>query len=146
MLFLSEARIALMPCVSYKGNQVENVPAGAQSPNLVRRKRGVSSTAKVTAASSGPCPQASSVPASRHACQVPWGLSTLTASRSSRQLSAGWPSAPGGLGTTSSPLPHLQGQLCSLLSSTAATSQPSNMKHLKNVTGAPTWLGEAMRP
>lgn len=124
VLFLSEARIVPYAMRSYKGNQVRECSSRAESPTPVRRKRGVSSTAKVTAASSGPCPQASSVPASRACfCQVPWGLSTATALTKLSPAQRWVAKCPRGLGTTSSPLPSPAGQPGSLLSSTAATSQ-----------------------
>ena len=124
VLFLSEARIVPYATSSHKGNQVRECSSRAQSPAPVRRKRGVSSTAKAMAASSGPCAQASSVPASWACfCQVPWGLSMAAALTKLSPAQSWVAERPRGLGTASSPLPSPAGQPGSLLSSTAATSQ-----------------------
>ena len=107
----------------------------------------MSSTATVTAASSDPPPQASSILASwAFFCQVPWGLSMAAALTKLSPARSWVAECPRGLGTASSHLsPHLQ-------VSPEACSPPlqphlrfRNLKHLKNVTGAPN-LAEAMRP
>ena len=101
----------------------------------------------VRVASSDPPPQAPSIPDSWvFYCQVPWRLSMAAALTKLLPAQSWVTECPRGLGTTSSHLsPHLQ-------VSQEACSPPlqshfrfSDLKHLKNVTGAPN-LAEAMRP